>query len=189
LARTPILAEALDAFESDLQIHVANRCKDSIFVHAGVVAWQGRAIVFPGLSGSGKTSLVAALLERGATYYSDEYAVVDRYGRVHPYARPLNIKLAKGGFRRKYQPELFGKQPIPIGLVVITRYQENGRWQPRTVTGGRAVLALINNTVSIRRQPRAALSTLCRAIAGVRAVESVRGEASQIAPLILTEME
>src|ERR1700730_6015394 len=37
-----------------------------LFVHAGVVALNGRGMILVGESGSGKTSTVAALLRRGA---------------------------------------------------------------------------------------------------------------------------
>src|SRR5262249_38532870 len=75
LARTMVLAEALDALETDLGFYVANNAHNRVFVHAGVVGWQGRAILIPGKSYSGKSTLVAALLRCGATYYSDEFAV------------------------------------------------------------------------------------------------------------------
>ena len=35
---------------------------------------------------------MAELLRAGAVYYSDEYAVVDPWGRVHPFAKPLSIR-------------------------------------------------------------------------------------------------
>jgi hypothetical protein len=40
---------------------------------------------------SGKTILVRTLLAQGAGYMSDEYAVINPTGRVHPYARPLSV--------------------------------------------------------------------------------------------------
>jgi hypothetical protein len=72
LARSLELEDALDQLESDLQLYVAERASRRWFIHAGVVGWGDRAIVIPGRSGSGKTSLVAALLQAGATYYSYE---------------------------------------------------------------------------------------------------------------------
>ena len=193
LARAATLVEALDAFESDLQIHVAEMCDNRVFVHAGVVGWKGKAILLPGPSCSGKTTLVAQLIERGATYYSDEYAVLDSEGRVHPYSRALSTRTNRETVRRKCQPEALGArrgiEPLPLGLVVVTRYQEGMTWTPRELTGGHVILALISNTVSIRRQPQQAIATLCRAAGRIRALESARGEASTTAELLLAELE
>src|SRR5918994_2119193 len=87
LARSLELDDVMAALETDLQLHVAEFAPRRVFVHAGVVGWRGRAILLPGASHAGKSTLVAALLRAGATYYSDEYAVLDLSGRVHPYAR------------------------------------------------------------------------------------------------------
>src|SRR5688572_14708659 len=58
--------EALaDGLDSAIHVAVAERATEWVFVHAGVVGWRGRAIVLPGASLSGKTSLVAALLRAG----------------------------------------------------------------------------------------------------------------------------
>jgi hypothetical protein len=56
--------------------------------------WRGvgRAVILPGRSMSGKTSLVAALVKAGATYFSDEYAVLDKLGMVHPYIKTLSLR-------------------------------------------------------------------------------------------------
>ena len=37
-----------------------------------------------------------ALLRAGATYYSDEYALLDESGRVHPFARKLSLRQPDG---------------------------------------------------------------------------------------------
>src|SRR6202158_4766995 len=92
IARTLDLAEAFAALESDLQLYVAENAPHRLFVHAGVVGWRGNAIIIPGSSFTGKRTLVAALVGAGAPYYSDEYAILDRRGRVHPYPKPLSIR-------------------------------------------------------------------------------------------------
>ncbi len=58
LARTPDWEELCEALESDLEFYVAQSTRTWLFVHAGVVGWKGRAIVIPGRSHSGKTTLV-----------------------------------------------------------------------------------------------------------------------------------
>src|SRR5438034_11824817 len=50
------IEEVLRWFESDLQIYVAEMSKDLVFVHAGVVGWQGRALIVPGRRLTGKTT-------------------------------------------------------------------------------------------------------------------------------------
>ena len=82
----------MESLESDMQRFVAEMAHRRVFVHAGVVGWQGKAIIIPGRTFTGKTTMVAELVRAGATYYSDEYAVFDLQGRVHPYARPLGMR-------------------------------------------------------------------------------------------------
>jgi hypothetical protein len=96
LAVTDNLPEAVAVFQSHLHEAVARRAREWIFVHAGVVGWQGKAILVPGRSRSGKSTLVMALVDAGATYYSDEYAVLDKEGRVHPFTRVPQLRAAYG---------------------------------------------------------------------------------------------
>src|SRR5437773_2030481 len=42
LARTMDLDEVFEALDFDLQLYVAERARRRVFVHAGVVGWQGR---------------------------------------------------------------------------------------------------------------------------------------------------
>ena len=71
---------------------MAEFARRRVFLHAGAVAWNGLGIVIPGGTMSGKTSLVRELLQAGALYYSDEYAVLDDLGRLHPYPQPLGVR-------------------------------------------------------------------------------------------------
>src|SRR5260221_3989077 len=98
----------LDPFESHVQLTVAEYAPRRVFVHAGVVGWEDRAIVIPGLSHSGKTTLVDQLIRAGATYYSDEYAVLDGRGLVHPYARALGLRMPNSNQSKKVQAEEIG---------------------------------------------------------------------------------
>lgn len=83
----PALASALIALNA---IALA-RCR-GLALHAGVVADGARALALPGVSGTGKSTLVAACLQRGLTYVSDEALVLDRStGAVRPYPRPLGL--------------------------------------------------------------------------------------------------
>src|SRR6185503_3643815 len=45
--------DILRAFETDVQMYVAEHSPHYVFIHAGVVGWCGRAIVLPGRSFAG----------------------------------------------------------------------------------------------------------------------------------------
>src|SRR3990170_8277727 len=164
VGRSMDLDEVLEVLASDMQFFVAEASKTRIFTHAGVVGWRGRAVVLPGRSFSGKTTLVAALVRAGATYYSDEYAIFDTRGRVHPYPIALSLREETGERARRCPVEalggLPGVTPLPVGLVALSRYHPGGRWRPRLLSPGQAMLELLANTVAARRRPKAALATL-----------------------------
>jgi hypothetical protein len=188
LARTLELDEVFELLEASLQLYVAQAARRRIFVHAGVVGWQGRAIVIPGRSFSGKSTLVAALVQAGATYYSDEFAVFDAQGRVHPFSRPLSLRQEGTRPRRVTAETLGGRRgagPLPVGLIAATEYREGARWRPRRLSPSRAALALLANTVPARRRPAAALATFQQAVANVKALKGARGEAETMVAAML----
>lgn len=192
LARTEKLTDALDVLESHLQLLVAANSTEGLFIHAGVVGWQGQAILIPGRTFSGKSTLVAALLKAGATYYSDEYAIIDEVGQVRPYPRLLSLRTAAGSQDRRCHPEelggKLGTEPLPVRLVVVTRYEAGSRWQARELSPAKAMLALLDNTVAARAQPHDAMDRLQLIVTGSKAIKSKRGEADEVVWRILKQL-
>jgi len=192
IGRTLDLEEAVELFESDLQLFVAEAARRRVFVHAGVVGWKGKAVVLPGYSYSGKTTLVVELVKAGATYYSDEYAVLDEEGRVHPYPRALQIRHSDSPRQEKYPVEALGgragKEPLPVGLVVVSRFSKDAKWHPRRLPAGRGMLELLANAVSVRRQPEVVMSTVRAAAAGASIFKAARGEAKEVVDFILRQL-
>jgi hypothetical protein len=168
---------------------VAERAPDHLFVHAGVVGWEGRAIVMPGASFAGKTTLVEAWLKAGATYYSDEFAVLDRAGNVHPFARPLAIRDASTGLTRSVTAVALGAEtgttPLPIGLVLETSYRAGARWRPRRLTAAPTLLALMRHTVAARGTPAHSMPILKQAVSRGAAFAGRRGEAGLLVSAVL----
>ena len=187
IARTHDLDAALGGLAGRVQRYVAAWAPRRIFVRAGAVAWRGRAILIPGCRQGGKSRLVRALVEAGAEYCSDEFAVLDSRGRVHPYPLPLVIRGTEG---REPPPvgDLGGRtdrRALPVALVVVTRYVPGCRFRPRTLSRGRAVLELLSHTVPARRSPERALEALSRVVAEAPVVKGVRGEADEAVSDIL----
>lgn len=177
-------AAVLRAFSAHAEFLIAQCAPDHLFVHSGVVGWQGRAVLIPGRSFSGKTTLVRAFLEVGATYYSDEYAVLDREGRVHPYPRPLVVRHALQESAHRVPAERLGARigvaALPVGLVLVTAYRNGASWRPRSLPPAQSLLALMANTVAAQGSPAHSMPILRRAVADAFALKGVRGEASAL---------
>ncbi len=188
LVRTTEWHEALAVLENHLTQAVAEMAPGRLFVHAGVVGWNGKAIVVPGASHAGKSTLVAALLEAGASYYSDEYAIFDMEGRVHPFPRSLQLRDGSDVPTRVEPEELGGRRgvgPLPVGLVAVARYDQGSRWRPARLSPGRALLELLANTIVARSHPSRAMSTLRRIVSRAPSFKGRRGEAKETAAWLL----
>jgi hypothetical protein len=182
---------ALVALESAVRLDVATAAEDWLFVHAGVVGRNGRAAVIPAPSRHGKSRLVEALVRAGADYYSDEFAVLDPRGRVHPYAKPLTLREDCGAGLRHAAAAIggaVGVTPLAVGLVVNTRYERGRSWKPRRATLAEGVLAMFANTVRARSDP-AVLGVLARALGSAVVLEGSRGEADAIARDLLSRLD
>lgn len=193
LARTEDPGRLVETFESDLNSYIAQTAQQWIFVHAGVVGWKGQAIIIPGRSYSGKTVLVKEFLRAGAKYYSDEFAVFDGHGWVHPFPRLLSVRAEDCQTRTRIRAEDLGSEtatgPLPVGLLLLTRYEANAHWRPRVLSGGRGVLALLANALTARSQPALALAIFERATVRARVLKSVRGDAKETAESVLRYLD
>jgi hypothetical protein len=193
--RTTSLDEAFAVLESEIRQGVAAGAARRTFVHAGVVGWRGRAIVVPGRSRSGKTTLVAELVRAGASYYSDEFAVFDGRGRVHPFAKPLSVRGEAGCDRHVARPRAedlggtCGREPLPPGLVVLSTFRPGADWRPERLSRGHAVLELLAHTVPARLRPERSLRALARAVTRAVVVKGERGEAREVVGRLLESLE
>jgi hypothetical protein len=157
-------------------------------VHAGAVLCGGRALLLPGKTHSGKSSLVAELLRRGATYFSDEYALIDAEGRVHPYPRPLLLR----NDRDEQFPSLpdqfgaaVGNAPAPVGWILSLEYHPGGAWSIAQVPQSLALLGLLRNTPHTLPDSPQMVGAFQSAVAGASCFEGRRGEAGEAAEHIL----
>lgn len=184
--------EILSSLEGDLQLYVAEHASPWIFLHAGVVSWNGRAILLPGQSYDGKSTLVAALLRAGATYYSDEYAVLDEDARVHPYPRRLSLRRVGHNPLRRL-PEHFGSLaavgPAPIALIGLFSYRPQPAQRIVRLSPGKALLNLLLHSVPVRRRQEAVIRLLSRLVVQVPVLQGERGDADAVAAWLLRTLE
>lgn len=188
VTRTLSESAMLDEFEGHVRVEMARTARRWTIVHAGVVGWRGRAILIPGLSHSGKSELVHALVRAGATYYSDEFAPIDCRGRVHPFRKPLFLRSPDGAGTRIGLDALNGVRPAPplaVGLVIETAYTPGAVWNPQHGSPGEAVMALLGHSARAGLDPGRTLRMLALAVARARCLRGARGEAAATAAELL----
>lgn len=181
--------ELLNNFKAYSAISIAELSREKLFVHAGAVSWCGKAILMPGFTNAGKSTLVAELVKRGATYYSDEFAILDKNGLVSPYAKPLSLRNPVTQKQTDTPVNLIGgrsgNKDLPVGLIVFSQYKQHGKWRPQPVSMGSGVLHLLKFTHAAKRTPNRAMHYLTKAVRKADLIVSDRGEAKNIATRIL----
>jgi HprK-related kinase A len=85
---------------------IATRCNQHLLLHAGVVERGGRAVLLPALPASGKSTLTAALANRGFRLLSDEFGVVRLAdAMLLPMPRAVALKNESIGIIRAFAPD------------------------------------------------------------------------------------
>jgi hypothetical protein len=168
---------ALRVLNHELLQALMRRSRAHYFVHAAVLVWRARALVLPGLSRAGKSTLALALVLAGAGYLSDELLAFTSAARAEPVPRALKIRDECVG----YFPELAGRfvgtgegrflpfaampagarvEPAPVGAIVVPRWSPAAEDRPQPLTRGEALLALAASSLNFGTHREASLDWL-----------------------------
>ncbi len=182
-----------DLVEGDLHHWLATFTRGYLFVHAGCVAWRGRGIVLPGRTHVGKSTLTHALIESGATYYSDDYAVIDPSGAIWPFPRRLHIRPITAAPPHRIDPVTreweIGRTAMRAVLVADLRFDREQGWAVERLSGGQGALSLLDNTVAARERPQDALRMMSNLMMGTVAIKGTRDSAEDTAQRLLTMVD
>ena len=177
------------SLNSRLRIEVAEYAESRVFLHAGVVGWNGSAILLPAKSFQGKSTLTAELVKIGAEYYSDEYAILDEHGYVHAFPRKLSMRYFGGTREKEVSVEeiggVYGSKPLPVGLVLLTGFQKGAVWDPQVLSPGNGIFEIIQHTIPIRRNSEFVLKVLDLVARRAIIVKSPRGDVKKFAKFLL----
>ena len=110
LARDAATPAALVALVAGLNNAAIGQCPH-FAVHSGVVAWKHGVAAFPAVSGGGKTTLTASLVQAGFDYVSDEALVLNDDGGVIPYPKPFALS--------RWSAELLGLPPGEVETLAL----------------------------------------------------------------------
>jgi hypothetical protein len=94
---------AFAMFEWGLNWCIATSAHRYLIIHAAVLEKAGRGIIMPGVPGSGKSTLCAAMALRGWRLLSDEMVLLDPATRaITPVPRPVSLKNESIGIIRGF---------------------------------------------------------------------------------------
>ena len=102
----------LPLFEWGCNWLIGRRLNDLLLLHAGAVEKDGLALLLPALPGSGKSTLTAALSQRGWRLLSDEFGAFDpESGTFRAVLKPIALKNQSIAVIRRFAPEaVFGPE-------------------------------------------------------------------------------
>lgn len=167
-APLPYLFESVKA---EVMVHFVSARRDLMWVHAGAVEWSGKALLFAGPSGNGKSTLVTLLCDRGWRFLSDDIAPIRMNAdevlpfpqtarrRIHP-GRPLAAE-DFGALEREtvvIDPTRIQRSPTVIGGIVFPVFTEGAAAELNQVTPGDAALKLIRDCTNFADHKAAAVS-------------------------------
>jgi hypothetical protein len=184
LQHASTLDEAIPMVQNWLDQEFVARASGYLPLHAGAIALGGRAALLPGPSHCGKSTLVRELLRLGCSYYSDEYALLDDDGRLHPYPRALMIRNESGEVRAALAPHSSSHQahpPATISLILAMQYQPGADWKLQPVDQSSMVITLLKNTPRELGPSTNLFGPIASAVSGAGCYAGIRGDAHEAA--------
>jgi hypothetical protein len=170
--------------QQTVEEEILRHSPDFVVVHSGVVVYDGVAVLLPGQSQSGKTTLVRELISRGAEYSSDEYAVIESSGRIYPWPRALMVRDADAVQHPMPAADLGAgvrSGPSRAGLILFLQYDSDARFHVNPVSQSGALLGLLRNTPHTLADNPRILQPLTSVVTAAVAYEGVRGDAAEAA--------
>jgi HprK-related kinase A len=119
------LDQALPMLEWGLNWCVSSHANRYLIIHAAVIEKDGFAAILPAPPGSGKSTLCAALVNRGWRLLSDELTLVRvGDGKIIPLPRPVSLKNQSIDIIQQYAPDAIFSRKVSDtvkGTVALMR--------------------------------------------------------------------
>ena len=189
ITRTPYEPLAVAFLLWHLNIAVVAESGRYLLLHAAAASYNGSAILLPAAKESGKTTLVARLVQRGCGYLTDEATAIDPVSlAVDPYAKPLAIEEGSWGVLADLRPDLEDRflpytreqwhvtpdsirpgaisEACPPRVIVSPHYEAGARTTVEEISRAQAVLLMAENAFNFQSHKADGLETLAEVASG-----------------------
>lgn len=176
-AKNGTLANVLYCLRYEVAMRLIQACPDLMWLHAGAAAYRDSAVLIPGLSGRGKSTLVTSLCAQGWTYLSDDIVPLDpNSGKVIPFPRlPMvrenlgqQLPLDRVQELRKTEidlkPEAMCREAMPIRALVFPTYSPHSPTKILPYSPAIAALELLENCLNFVHHKQAAVRYVCELV-------------------------
>ncbi|SDP78693.1 hypothetical protein [Desulforhopalus singaporensis] len=157
-------------------------------IHAAAFDIEGRGVLFPGKSGSGKSSLAAWLTLQGYHYFTDELVMLSKNGEMHPLTRPISINKSSWPLLSPHATRIqngvvagqrgfmvahrnlnsqWEKRDVTLNTIVFPQYQPTERAVFEPISQGQAFFRLLENYIKARDFHEFSISELASLVRGV----------------------
>jgi hypothetical protein len=174
-----------------LNDHAARSHAVAVLHSGAVLSPQDGVLLVPGAEGVGKSTLVAALIQAGCDYLSDEAIGVRPTGQVTPYPKLLELDQRSRqliGLTDVDDPYISPMQirddvgvvcdEVPrVAAIVFASYAEGATFDMEVIPPVGALRMLLGNTLNLARGGSDGLQSLCRLAEDVPAFRLVHGGA------------
>ena len=192
MARTTNYWQLFRTLELQLSSFLGDAVENYFLLHAGAVTKGGAGIIFPGPSGSGKSSLTAALLFQGYRYLSDEMVPVNPITiQADCFPKALSIKdrsvfpllhlaehrwigpeTSDNGAVWYLHPEDLASQaisdPVHISHIIFPTYKSDGKAKLEPLPANQAATKLIENSINFSKFGRDGLGLVADLVKGAQ---------------------
>ncbi len=189
IIRTPLEPLALAFLLWHLNVAVVAASDRYLLVHAAAASYNGSAILLPAPKDSGKSTLVARLVQRGCGYLTDEATAINPVTlAVDPYPKPLAVEPGSWEVLADLRPDLEDRflpfvrdqwhvaaesirpdaiaLPCPPRLIVSPHYESGARTAFEEISRAQAVLMLAENAFNFASHKVDGLHTLAEVVSG-----------------------
>jgi hypothetical protein len=207
LATTVTPAGAVDDVLYRINQEAIRRTGDYLLVHAAAASWRGRGLMFPAPADSGKTTLIAGLIRGGLRYLTDEAALIDQDGTLHPYPKTLSLRPPSMEVipelqeslppefawrsRLKYhvrpqdlRPRAIGR-PCPVGYVIVPRYARGSPTVLESLRRPEALMELATNCFNLNRFGAEGLALLAGVVRNAQCYKLSMGDLDGAVTIVL----